>query len=121
MVGILRRFNAILWASPESLLTNYFMPHLVSACASVWLCYCLFNEREELMTDKDKQAKKALIDAMAAIYQAIHDLGGVPSGHLYARLMDKMTLDQYNKLIAFMKDANLISESNHFLTAKKVF
>jgi len=52
----------------------------------------------------------------AAVGEAIRDLGSVPSGHLYARLMGHMDLDTYNKLIGLLKQANLVEESNHLLT-----
>ena len=68
----------------------------------------------------DEQIKKAFIDALAALYEIIKISGGIPSGHLYARLMDKMTLDQYNQLIGYLKQHGLVNESNHFLTANEV-
>lgn len=52
----------------------------------------------------------------AAVGGAIRDLGSVPSGHLYARLMGHMSLDTYNKLIGILKQSNLVEESNHLLT-----
>ena len=67
-----------------------------------------------------QQAKQALIDALAAIYEVIKISGGMPSGHLYARLMDKMSLDQYNMLIGYLKDNGLVNESNNFLTANEI-
>jgi len=52
----------------------------------------------------------------AAVAEAIRDLGSVPSGHLYARLMEYMSLETYNKIITVLKNANLVEESNHLLT-----
>lgn len=52
----------------------------------------------------------------AAVGEAIRELGSVPSGHLYARLMGRMSLDTYNKLISLLKQANLVEENNHLLT-----
>lgn len=61
--------------------------------------------------------KKTLIAYAKAIYETILELGGIPSGHLYAQLMGKMTLDQYNDIIGLLKDSALVSESGHYLTA----
>ena len=61
--------------------------------------------------------KNAIIATMAAIYETIRDLGGVPSGHLYARLMGRMSLDTYNLMISTLKQQGLVSESGHYLTA----
>ncbi len=52
----------------------------------------------------------------AAVAEAIRDLGSVPSGHLYARLMGHMSLETYNKIITILKNAKLVEESNHLLT-----
>jgi len=62
------------------------------------------------------QQVTAGIRAAAAIGEVIRDLGSVPSGHLYARLMGRMSLDTYNSLIGLLKQANLVEESNHLLT-----
>ncbi len=51
-----------------------------------------------------------------AIAEAIRDLGSVPSGHLYARLMDKMDLAEYEGLIDLLKLGGVIRESGHVLT-----
>ena len=63
---------------------------------------------------------RARIEIIKTIYHAIEQTGemGMPSGHLYARLMDVMTLDQYNSLIDGMIEAGLITRSNHLLKAK---
>lgn len=58
----------------------------------------------------------AAIRAAAAVGDAIRELGSVPSGHLYARLMGHMSLDTYNKLIGLLKQADLVKEENHLLT-----
>lgn len=63
-----------------------------------------------------KEQVTAGIRMAAAVGEAIRDLGSVPSGHLYARLMGHMSLDTYNGLIGILKKANLVEESNHVLT-----
>lgn len=51
-----------------------------------------------------------------AIGETIRDLGSVPSGHLYARVMDKMSLTVYNSCIEILKTAGVVEESGHLLT-----
>jgi len=52
-----------------------------------------------------------------AIAQAIHDLGSVPEGHLYARLMDKLDLSQFTALIDCIVNTGLVKRSpSHLLT-----
>jgi hypothetical protein len=62
------------------------------------------------------QQVTAGIRIAAAVAEAIRDLGSVPSGHLYARLMGHMDLDTYNKVIGVLKQAKLVEEKNHLLT-----
>lgn len=45
-----------------------------------------------------------------AIAQAIEDLGTVPSGHLYARLMGHLDIDAYQSVIATLVRAGLVRE-----------
>lgn len=63
------------------------------------------------------QKKTALVETLKALYEAILASGGIPSGHLYARLMGHMTLDQYNTLIGLLKTYGMVTESGYFLTA----
>ena len=45
------------------------------------------------------------------------ELGEVPSGHLYARLADKITVAQYGQVIEILKRSGLVRESGaHLLT-----
>jgi hypothetical protein len=50
--------------------------------------------------------------------EAIRELGEVPSGHLYARVMDRLSLADYTAIISALKGARLISESHNLLTWK---
>lgn len=61
-----------------------------------------------------EQAKAALAMTQA-VAETIKTLGEVPSGHLYARLMDKMSLETYNSLIGLLKRAKLVEEENNLL------
>ena len=45
------------------------------------------------------------------VAEAIRDLGEVPSGHLYARLMGVMELQQYEQVIDLLIDAQLIERT----------
>jgi len=62
-----------------------------------------------------KQEVKAAIEILKAVAETIHDLGRVPSGHLYAQLMNFISLDQYNQIINMLKKAKLIEEKFHEL------
>ena len=59
---------------------------------------------------------KAALGILKAVADAIRELGEVPSGHLYAHLMSKLSLEQYEQVIGILKQAGLITESNHLLT-----
>lgn len=59
---------------------------------------------------------KAVIGMVMAVGDTIRDLGSVPSGELYARLMGHMTLNTYNMLIERLKGAGVVKEEAHLLT-----
>ncbi len=63
-----------------------------------------------------KQQLQSAFDKVAALAEAIHSLGRVPSGHLYAQVMGVMSLAEYESCIRALKGAKLVSESNHELT-----
>jgi len=66
--------------------------------------------------DRQQQIFAAL-QIVHAVGEAIQELGSVPSGTLYARLMDQMRLDRYEQIIGLLKTARLVEESNeHLLT-----
>ena len=58
----------------------------------------------------------AAISVTVAIGQTIKELGSIPSGHLYARLMGKMSLENYNVIINTLKKIGAVKEENHLLT-----
>mgnify|MGYP001592016593 CR=1 FL=1 len=60
--------------------------------------------------------QQATIDVIRAVADAIRNLGEVPSGHLYARLMGHVSLEEYTSIIGTLKQAGLISEQNYLLT-----
>ncbi len=57
---------------------------------------------------------------MDALHEAIKTAGpdGIPSGHLYAMLMGKIDLNEYEWLIATMVKAGGITNTNHLLKVK---
>ena len=64
------------------------------------------------------ETTKAVLTLVHIIGSAIREAGeiGIPSGHLYAMLMGKVTLEQYEAVVNLLKRQKIISESNHLLT-----
>ena len=60
--------------------------------------------------------EKAAVAIVVAIGETIKDLGSVPSGHLYAQLMGRMSLETYNKVIGLLVKTGAVKEENHLLT-----
>ena len=58
------------------------------------------------------QNVQAYLNACRAIADAIKELGSVPSGHLYARVMGYMSLDVYDSVINRLIGAGLVRRSN---------
>lgn len=66
-----------------------------------------------MTTQEEVEIAKRILKAIA---RAIREAGSIPSGHLYARLMSMLTLDQYNMVIGTLKKMKLVQEDNHLLT-----
>lgn len=62
------------------------------------------------------QAEKVYLSDAIAIAEAIRELKEIPSGHLYARVSQYITLDAYNSIISALKTAGLVKEQNFLLT-----
>lgn len=79
------------------------------------------NPPPNLSLDAAKQVIAILIEVVIAAKETIIDatqhspLGGIPSGELYACLMDLLSLDQYTKMIQSFKDKKVVIERNHLL------
>jgi hypothetical protein len=58
----------------------------------------------------------AALNTLKVVADTIKELGSVPSGHLYARLMGVMDLATYEKIIALLVKSTIITEQNHLLT-----
>ena len=64
---------------------------------------------------KTEEALKA-VRVAHAVAETIRNLGEVPSGHLYARLMGVMDLQQYRQVIDLLVDARLVERTaSHLL------
>lgn len=61
-------------------------------------------------------AQQAALEVVLAVGSAIKELGSVPSGHLYARLMGKLDLESYNKVIGILVKTGAVKNENHLLT-----
>jgi hypothetical protein len=68
------------------------------------------------MSNVTAEQVTAGIRMAAAVGEAIRDLGSVPSGHLYARLMGHMSPETYNKVISLLVKVGAVKEENHLLT-----
>ena len=62
-----------------------------------------------------KAEVKAVLGMALAMGDAIRELGEVPSGHLYARVMDKMSLTDYNCVIGLLKESGAVTETGNLL------
>ena len=62
-----------------------------------------------------EQERNALL-VVRTVADAIKELGSVPSGHLYARLMGVMNLDQYQAIINVLIKAKMVKVQNHLIT-----
>ena len=64
-----------------------------------------------------KEQVSAALQALAALAEAIRDLGEVPSGHLYAVVMSSgMSLATYQSMIDRLKGAGLIAvDGSHLI------
>lgn len=60
--------------------------------------------------------EKAALAIVLAVGEAIKELGSVPSGHLYAQLMGRMSLETYNKVIGLLVKTGAVKDENHLLT-----
>ena len=64
----------------------------------------------------DFQAQaKAAVSVVLAVADCIRELRTVPSGHLYARLMGHLSIDDYQSVIATLVRAGLVREHQSHL------
>ena len=55
------------------------------------------------------------LQAIFAVAEAIREAGEIPSGTLYAMLIGKMNFQAYEKMLAILKNAGLISVNAHLI------
>jgi len=70
--------------------------------------------------EKEITNKERALDIIASVLLAIREAGeeGIPSGYLYATLMQVgIDLDAYNSIIGYLKKLGMIRESFHLLYA----
>lgn len=90
-----------------------------------FLYACMLRVVEPIKARRNRRNKmtREQIDAVAAvaalILSAIKEAGpaGVPSGHVYAVLMGKLSLDNYNAIIRGLEKLGKITNRNHLLKA----
>ena len=70
----------------------------------------------DTMTREEKM-KAAWQAVKKIIHETVKDLGGIPSGHLYAHVRGMMSLDVYNTMLSELKAEGKLSEENFYLTA----
>ncbi len=59
---------------------------------------------------------KAYLATIRDLADTIRDLGSIPSGHLYARLMEYVDLETYDSIIAILISADLVRrDPSHLL------
>jgi len=70
------------------------------------------NERETNI-----QKLEATLAVARAIADAVRELGSVPAGHLYVRLMDKISLQSFEGVIGLLVRSELVRrDGSHLLT-----
>jgi|688.fasta_scaffold13647_5 hypothetical protein len=74
----------------------------------------LYPHRDPTMNTAQKQ--KLAIEIVMAVAETIREAGEIPSGHLYAGLMEKgCTLTQYDNLIRTLIESGIVRKSGHML------
>jgi hypothetical protein len=68
------------------------------------------------MNQETSAQVKAAVQVVVAIGETIKELGSIPSGHLYAQLMGRMSLDTYNKIIGVLVKTGAVKEEGYLLT-----
>lgn len=65
------------------------------------------------MANRDQML--AAVQLCKALIETIREAGpmGAPSGHMYAALMDEISLEQYQQIMAICKSTGLVEERGH--------
>ena len=67
------------------------------------------------MSTPTPEQKEAVVSLAVALLTAIIDAKSIPSGHLYAIVMNKISIETYDALIAQLIKAGMISQSGFVL------
>jgi len=62
-----------------------------------------------------KEQIKSGLDIIRAVADAIKEAKEIPSGHLYAMMMNHICLAEYEKIIGILKNAGIITEKMNLL------
>ena len=68
------------------------------------------------MTDEQKAAALSLIEGICDVIRTAPN--GFPAGALYAYLMDKLTLDQFNSLVRVLVATGKVKRAGNLLICK---
>lgn len=74
----------------------------------------LTSEQQQIL--RDRLVADVLVQTTNVVGEAIKELGEVPSGLLYARLMVYMDINTYNTIIGLLEKAGKITNKGHLLT-----
>lgn len=75
------------------------------------------NPKEaEAMTKKiDSAQTKAAVSVLLTMAETIRELGSTPAGVLYAHMCGVISLEDFQRVVAILKGAELVTEKNHVL------
>lgn len=65
--------------------------------------------------DKLVQYANAAAEIITAVAETIRQAGSIPSGHIYAHIMDKINLEDWHKIVALLERTGLIRQDRSFL------
>lgn len=68
------------------------------------------------MSEPTREQVQAALGMAKAIADAIRELGSVPAGELYARVMPYMTHETFEGVVGSLVKTGLVKRANHVLT-----
>ena len=77
-----------------------------------------FQQEWDSLTPAQQEQARAVVQMADAIREAIDALGEVPAGHLYARLCDRLSLTDFNRLIGLLVSAGKVERRGDLLVSK---
>lgn len=70
------------------------------------------------MNADTKRQVQCLVATNLALSESIRELGEIPAGHLYARCLDYLDLDTFERLIGIIVDSGVVERRGHLLVWK---